>query len=61
MGKNNKDVLKSVNYNMKIIKRIKENQAFTIGKKEKMLDTYTGISKDNNSYFTSFEICNFIK
>lgn len=26
-----------------------------------MLDTYTGISKDNNSYFTPYEICNFIK
>lgn len=61
MGKNNKDVLKSVNYNMEIIKRIKENQPFTIDEKEKMLNAYTGISKDNNSYFTPYEICNFIK
>lgn len=35
MGKNNKDVLKSVNYNMKIIKRIKKNQHFIIDEKER--------------------------
>lgn len=35
MDKNNKDVLKSVNYNMEIIKEIKENQHFIIDKKRK--------------------------
>jgi type I restriction enzyme M protein len=62
MGKrNNKDVLKNVNYNIEVIKNIKSNKSFSIDEKNKMLNTYTGISKDNNSYFTPFEICDFIR
>ncbi|MBU3216661.1 SAM-dependent methyltransferase [Clostridium estertheticum] len=59
--KGNKEVLKSVNYSINIIKKIKEDVAFTQEEKQKILIDFVGMSEDNNSYFTPFEICNFIK
>ena len=59
--KNNKDVLKSVNYSFDIVKKIKESIEFTMEEKQKILIDFVGLSEDNNSYFTPFEICNFIK
>lgn len=59
--KGNKDVLKSINYSMDIVKRVKENREFSVEEKKKILDDYVGLSEDNNSYFTPLLICYFIK
>lgn len=59
--KGNKDVLKSVNYSINIVKKIKENIKFTPEEKQNILIDFAGMSEDNNSFFTPYEICNFIK
>ncbi len=53
-------MLSKVNYSMDIVKRIKANEPFTQAEKEKILTDFVGMSEDNNSYFTPFEICEFI-
>lgn len=60
-GKGNKEVLASINYSIDTVKKIKSNEHFTRGDKEKILTDFVGTSPDNNSYFTPLEICNFIK
>lgn len=60
-SKGNKAVLESVNYNLNVIKDIKEGKEFTREDKEKIFNNYTGMSSDNNSFFTPVEICSFIK
>ena len=56
----NKDVLKTVNYSLNIIKDIKAGKVFTDEEKEEILDKYVGLSEDNNSYWTPLPICKFI-
>lgn len=60
-GKGNKAVLEGINYSLEIVKKIKANEEFTREEKQKILTDYIGMSADNNSYFTPFEICQFIK
>lgn len=61
MAKGNKELLAKINYSMDIIKRIEAGESFSQVEKQRILDDYSGMSADNNSYFTPFEICNFIK
>lgn len=60
MAKKNKDILKDINYSLNIIKRIKDNEVFTIDEKKEILNKFVGVSEDNNSYFTPFFICKFM-
>lgn len=59
-GKRNKEILEGVNYSFDVIKRIKDNSEFTQKEKEEILHKFVGMSKDNNSYFTPYDICNFV-
>lgn len=58
--KGNKEVLETVNYSFDIIKKIKDNHNFTKEEKEEILYNFTGLSKDNNSYWTPIIITKFI-
>lgn len=55
--KGNKEMLKTVNYSLETVKKIKEGHEFTQSDKEEILNRFTGLSEDNNSYFTPYEIC----
>lgn len=58
--KGNKEVLETVNYSFNIIKKIKDNYNFTKEEKKEILYNFTGLSKDNNSYWTPIIITEFI-
>jgi len=54
--KGNKEVLQSVNYNINIIKDIKAGKKLTQDDKENILNKYSGMSDDNNSFWTPVPI-----
>ena len=58
--KGNKDVLKSINYSLDIVKKCKSNYKFTKEEKQEILHKFIGLSEDNNSYFTPEIICKLI-
>ncbi|KRG15601.1 hypothetical protein ACA30_05785 [Virgibacillus soli] len=60
-GKGNKAVLEGINYSLEIVKKVKANEEFSQDGKERILTDYVGMSKDNNSFFSPYEICQFIK
>ncbi len=60
MAKNKKQVLNSVNQSMDILDKIHNGHEFTNEEKSNILTDYVGVSKDNNSYFTPIQICEFI-
>lgn len=58
--KGNKDMLKSVNYSLDTVKKVKQGYEFSQEEKEKILTDFVGLSEDNNSYYTPFHICKLI-
>lgn len=59
--KGNKEALATVNFSINTVRDIQSGKNFTEQEKSDILYKFTGMSTDNNSYWTPVSICNFMK